>query len=564
MERETKKKRGSLRRAINIHLLVGMLIIMVLSMVLAVILVTIPSMGLYKRELWHESSMVTAIMGKDKVADAMKNAMEIYYSTPEEIRSNQFSEVYADRIHSMMSDDYRVNNDLVIKCGREAELLSIYYIFYDEERNRAVMAINGLGEDEELLPGQWIYDEGGELRKEVQKCEESLWYMPVSYDSDYGWIATNFDPIYDTEGNILGVVSTTVRIDALSFAISIFLLAYIPIMVIIIIWRTAADARWTKKRIIKPITELTEGARNYAGNRGLDENDRFLSVFRNLELKTGDEIEELWRTMADMEAEIEASMVTIKEETAAKEKLKTELDLAKQIQKGALPIDFNSVSEERGFTLFASMEPAKEVGGDFYDFFRIDERHVGLVIADVSGKGVPAALFMMISKALIRNTAAKGGKPSAILREVNESLCAENPNAMFVTVWLGILDTATGEVLAANGGHEFPFLTGEDGKFFMYEEPHGIALGVMEGMEYEDYTFTIPKGGMLYVYTDGVAEAHNEKDELFEMDRIGETLNSCKEPDPHNVIEAMRNALKDFKGNRDQFDDITMLAVKNK
>ncbi len=562
MENQNMRKKGSLGKAINRHLVLGMLIIMILSLILAIILIIIPSMGLYKRELRHEGAMVTALIGKDNVIRAIEDAKEIYYSTPEEIRSDQFSEEYINIILAGLADDYEENKDLVITCGREAELKKIYYTFYDEEYHRAVIAINGFSDTGDLLPGQWISDATGKTWNEVNRTLDSKWYLPVHYNHELGWIATNFDAINDSEGNMVGCISTTVGINALVTAIEVFLLMYIPIIVIIIIWRTAAEAKWTKDRVIEPINELADGAGQYAGNHGLDENDRYLSAFRNLEIKTGDEIEELWKTMADMEAEIETSMVTIREESAAKAKYVTELELARQIQKGALPIDFDEVMAGSGFSLFASMEPAKEVGGDFYDFFRLDDNHVGLVIADVSGKGVPAALFMMKSKALVRNTATMGSSPAETLKEVNDNLCADNPNAMFVTVWFGILNTDSGEVIAANGGHEYPFLTGEDGKFLEFEEPHGIALGIMEGLEYENYNFRIPKGGMLYVYTDGVAEAHNEKDELYDLERIGNTLNSCTDPNPHDVIEVMKKSLNDFKGNRDQFDDITMLAVK--
>ena len=562
METQNVKKKVSLRKAINRHLIFGMTIIMVSSLILAIILIIIPSMGLYKRELKHEGAMVTALIGKDKVVKTIEDARNIYYSTPEEIRSDQFSDEYIDIILAGMADDYEVNKDLVVTCGREAELKKIYYTFYDEEYMRAVIAINGYSDDGNLLPGQWVPDESGKTWKEVDRTIDSAWYLPIFYNIELGWTATNFDPIYDSEGNRIGCISTTVGIDALVTAVTVFLLMYIPTMVIIIIWRTVADAKWTKNRVIAPINELAGGARQYAGNHSLDENDRYLSAFRNLEIKTGDEIEELWETMADMEAEIETSMVTIREESAANAKYATELDLARQIQKGALPTDFDEFMEGSGFTLFASMEAAKEVGGDFYDYFRLDEKHMGLVIADVSGKGVPAALFMMKSKALVRNTAILGRDPAETLKEVNDNLCADNPNAMFVTVWFGILNTDSGEIIAANGGHEFPFLTGEDGQFSKFEEPHGIALGYMEGLEYENYSFRIPKGGMLYVYTDGVAEAHNEQDELYDLDRIGNTLNSCAERNPHDVIEVMKKSLNDFKGNRDQFDDITMLAVK--
>ena len=191
----------------------------------------------------------------------------------------------------------------------------------------------------------------------------------------------------------------------------------------------------------------------------------------------------------------------------------------------------------------------------------IDEDHLGLVIADVSGKGIPAALFMMISKSLIKTRAMQGGKPSEILKFVNDSLCDDNINDMFVTVWLGILTISTGDVIAANAGHEYPFITGEDGRLTLYKDRHGMVIGAMGGIQYKDYGFKLAKGQRLFVYTDGVAEATNEKNELFGLERIEESLNRYDGDSPEGLIRYMKAEVDAFAGSMEQFDDITMLSL---
>ena len=207
------------------------------------------------------------------------------------------------------------------------------------------------------------------------------------------------------------------------------------------------------------------------------------------------------------------------------------------------------------------MIPAKEVGGDFYDFFMIDDSHLAMVIADVSGKGVPAALFMMISKTLIKNRALQGGTPAEILKFTNNSLTEDNIHDMFVTIWIGILDTETGIMTASSAGHEYPFITDSDGEYKLFQDPHGVVCGAIDGLEYEDYTVEIPVGGRLFVYTDGVAEAQNKAEEMFGLDRIEKSLNSHRDLRPSEIIPLVKEDVDSFADGQEQFDDITMLCL---
>jgi sigma-B regulation protein RsbU (phosphoserine phosphatase) len=248
--------------------------------------------------------------------------------------------------------------------------------------------------------------------------------------------------------------------------------------------------------------------------------------------------------------------------TREKERISTELDLAKQIQENMLPSVFPPYPDRHDLDIHASMDPAKAVGGDFYDFFLIDEEHLGMVMADVSGKGIPAALFMMMARIMINSAAKTGIPPSEVLRQVNERICENNDAEMFVTVWLGILNLTTGEVTAANAGHEYPMLRGAKGDFVIKKDPHGFVVGGMEGVRYRDYSFTLERGGTLFLYTDGLPEANDKNGKLFGTDRILEVLNRDPKASAEQLLDTMTAAVAEYVGKTEQFDDLTMMAVR--
>lgn len=241
---------------------------------------------------------------------------------------------------------------------------------------------------------------------------------------------------------------------------------------------------------------------------------------------------------------------------------RTELDMAAQIQESMLPGAFPAFPDRPEFDLFASMDPAREVGGDFYDFFLIDDDHLALLIADVSDKGVPAALTMMSAKMLIHYRACQGGALSQVLEDVNNELCQKNESGMFVTVWMGILDTQDGALTCVNAGHENPFVKRFNGAFRLFQDKHGLPLGVMQGMRYQEYTLQLNPGDSIFVYTDGVPEANNPDGELYGMQRLETALKGLKDPSPQYVLKAVRADVDAFVGAAKQFDDLTMLCMK--
>jgi len=254
----------------------------------------------------------------------------------------------------------------------------------------------------------------------------------------------------------------------------------------------------------------------------------------------------------------------IRRVTAEKERISTELKLAKQIQEGVLPGIFPAFPERREFELYASMDPAKEVGGDFYDFFLIDDDHLCLVIADVSGKGVPAALFMMISKILLKTRIQSGDTPRQALINVNKQLQEGGETDMFVTVWLSVLDLKTGKAIVSNAGHEHPVIRRAGSKYRLIKYKHSPALGMMEETAFEEHEFQMNPGDALFVYTDGVPEATNHDNELFGTDRMLEALNKEPEAGAKQVLTNVRDGVNSFVGDAEQFDDLTMLCLEYK
>ena len=242
----------------------------------------------------------------------------------------------------------------------------------------------------------------------------------------------------------------------------------------------------------------------------------------------------------------------------AEHKMEQELEYARVIQESALPRNFKVPRDD--FSVFALMDPAREVGGDFYDFFIVRADVLGLVIADVSGKGIPASLFMMRSKTIIQGLAKSLKSPSEILFEANNALCEGNDAESFVTAWIGIIDLNTGIMTCANGGHEYPILMRADGDYELVKDKHGLVLGAMENAKYTEYELQFNPGDKLFVYTDGVPEAINEEIEQYGTDRLCQALNKVKEATVEETIHAIKQDVTRFVRSAEQFDDITMLS----
>jgi len=310
------------------------------------------------------------------------------------------------------------------------------------------------------------------------------------------------------------------------------------------------------KRIVRPLRVMTEKVVSLGGE---DLQFKMEDTYR-----TGDEVEALAESFATLSARTLQYVDQVRSVTAEKERIGTELALATNIQASMLPHIFPAFPEREEFDIFASMDPAKEVGGDFYDYFLVDDDHLCMIIADVSGKGVPAALFMMASKIILQSSAMLHFSPEEILQRANRTICMNNEMEMFVTVWLGILELSTGKLIAANAGHEIPALRKPGQPFELFRDKHGFVIGGMEGVKYRPYEIQLEPGSKLFLYTDGVAEATSAEKELFGTDRMIDALNTDPDAAPEQLLKNVRAAVDGFVKEAEQFDDLTMLCLEYK
>ena len=317
----------------------------------------------------------------------------------------------------------------------------------------------------------------------------------------------------------------------------------------------------TRKKVVKPLVMIGRAANEFVVRSEHSENPSDWT-YDAPSIKSKDEIHALADFMVVMTDRIKTSVTELLSANSEKERISTELGLATRIQSSMLPNVFPPFPEHKEFSIYASMDPAKEVGGDFYDFFFIDETHLGLVIADVSDKGVPAALFMMSSMLIIRNIAKEGYSPAKLLERANNSIAASNTAEMFVTVWFGIFDTQTGLIQAANAGHEYPMVRSGGQDFAILKDRHGFVLGEMEGMKYREYEIELQHGDTIFVYTDGVPEASNEKEEFFGTGGLLKALNENPDGSPQELVTRVSKRLEEHNGDAPQFDDATMLCLK--
>lgn len=309
--------------------------------------------------------------------------------------------------------------------------------------------------------------------------------------------------------------------------------------------------------VLRPLKKIQNSIRLYERSKdsaGVAENLR--------EIRSRNEIGELSEDVVKLTRELDQYMGRMESITAERERITTELALATRLQAAFLPHDFPPFPDRQEFELYASMDPAREVGGDFYDYYLIDEDHLCLVMADVSGKGVPAALFMMVCKIILQSCAMLGRSAAETLAKTNEAICSNNQEEMFVTVWLGILEISTGRLTAANAGHEYPVLKRPDGSFELLKDKHGLVIGVMDSAKYREYELTLEPGAKLFLYTDGVPEATNAEERMFGMERMLRALNTEPEAAPAHILQNVSAAVTDFVKDAEQFDDLTMLCME--
>ena len=378
---------------------------------------------------------------------------------------------------------------------------------------------------------------------------------------DKGYIETDphitaMIPLVGSDHHTKGILCVQKQMDILTSKRNTFLFHVFSMLLITAIILILIQSRYMTRILLMPLKDITEEAARFAAENTANQQKLTDTIKKN------DEIGMLASAIDQMEERTCDYMRDLTRITAEREKLHTELTLASRIQAHMLPSEFPAFPDRTEFDIYATMEPAKDVGGDFYDFFLVDDDHLCMIIADVSDKGVPAALFMMASKIIIENYSKMKLSPSEILEHTNNDISNNNKDDMFITVWLGILEISTGRITAVNAGHEYPVIKHSNGDFELLKDKHGFVLGAIEDLTFEEYEIVLEPGAKVFVYTDGVPEAINNEAKAFGPDRMLDALNRYKDENLETLLRKMRETVDEFSEDAEQFDDITMLCLE--
>lgn len=492
----------------------------------------------------------------DEVNNIYLNKTSPMYETDEEWAEyfGQYEVLFDDGYYEFFDDleEIKVANDV----------LALYIISIDKESKTCVYVINADRTEEACPTGTWdiIYEQNYSVLENPEKGFDSY----ITNTEAYGWLCSAGEAILDEEGNVIAHAMVDLSMDDVMEERHTFLRNLCIIMVVVAIILLIVFVLFVNTSIIKPINSLSSAARRFVDNMSSGEDDKNESVFAELKIKTKDEIENLLHSVQFMESELHDYINNLSKITAEKERIGTELNIATQIQADMLPSIFPAFPERNEFDIYATMSPAKEVGGDFYDFFMVDDRHLAIVIADVSGKGVPAALFMVIGKTLIKDHTQPGCDLGEVFTKVNNMLCEANSEGLFITAFEGVLDLVTGEFVFVNAGHECPYIYKKGKEYELYKVRPGFVLAGMEGMKYTVGSLTLEEGDKIFQYTDGVTEATSLVEELYGDDRLKEVLNKNTDKSPHELLPLIKEDIDKFVGEAPQFDDITMLCLEYK
>ena len=523
----------------NIHLQPKLLFGLILMGIVLMVALTITIMTIYRSHMETQYSQSAF-----KMATTVANLID--------------GSKIAKYRNTLEKDDYYEETRNKLNMIRAANDLKYLYVVIPEDTQ---FYIWDTGSEEDIAEGnvcdlgdtdEYLSDDADDIMLSAFNADDNQ-VMVVTNSDKYGYLASAYVAILDAEGKPAALASVDISLDAINNEIRQFVTLLALVSFAILLVSSILYYFYIRRILIKPIKTLHSDTEKLVRDNMEDLDD-----FKN-RVHTGDELEELGTSFEYMTKELSAYITNLASVTAEKERIGAELNIASQIQADMLPRIFPAFPGRPEFDIYASMTPAKEVGGDFYDFFLIDDDHIGLVMADVSGKGVPAALFMVIAKTLIKNQAQISKSPAEILKRVNEQLCEGNEAELFVTVWLAVVQISTGKGFAANAGHEHPVICRANGDFELIEYRHSPAVATMEGIRFREHEFQLNPGDKLFVYTDGVPEATNAQNELFGTTRMLEVLNSNKSASPKELLDSVREGIDAFVGSAPQFDDITMM-----
>ena len=434
--------------------------------------------------------------------------------------------------------------------------IAFLYLFYPEEE-QFIYILEAIrpGDDPEKISSMGDCFEYGEMELAHLvpdiKAGRASSELIMGADVGYGETVSAWAPVFDSDGKVAAMVEADCSLANLSAVIREYALRIIGVQLLFMLFVLLLVIEILRRNVTQPVGQLSKMVESY--EHGSVTQPKF---------RHKDELQMLGNSFAEMTERINAYTQEVARATEEQGRISAEYNVAKQIQTDILPSVFPAFPERRDFDIYASLYSSKEICGDFYDFFLIDEDHLCMVVGDVSGKGVPAAMFMVIVKTLIKNRALQGFSPAEVLQNVSEQVLEGNNAGMFTTVWLAVLELSTGKGLAANAGQEHPALRHAGKRFELQEYRHSPPVGAMEGVRFRDHGFQLEPGDTLFVYTDGVKDSKNPKEEPFGKERILEALNREPEATPSVLLQTMKSAIDSFYGEAQQADDLTMLSLK--
>jgi len=546
-----KKKTNRLGRELIVVLLFFFSLIVILLLAGSFVAHTREIYNLYKERAAKVSITSASLLDGDYIKDLCEAVSSQEY---QELREKAAAED-----DPSILEEYLKEKDLYEKYVNSTDLLStlqkseqVEYIYVQDLEEEGAMY---LLDPSETILSLGLFEKNAEGLDDWTTNDR----VPATVTkSEYGYLSTCAEPVYASDDKAYAVVGVDIDMNQVIKRRNSFAFIMVIESFVILLLMAFAGSFFIRKVVSDPLCSLARDASAFGAN---DEAD-LEGLVVDVPARRDDEILDLYKDIRKMQLGIIRYMKNLTAVTEEKERLSTELDIANRIQSSMLPSTFPAFPDRPEFDVFARMKPAKSVAGDFYDFFLIDDDHLGVVMADVSGKGIPASLFMMMSKIIINNIAQLGVSPHEVLQMANERICENNDANMFVTVWFGVITISTGHVIAANAGHEYPVVQNADGVYELLRDKHGLVLGGMEGIRYRDYEFDLSKGQILFLYTDGVPEATTAKNEQFGTDRMMEALNRKQTANPEELVNHMLSTVDDFYGGAEQFDDITMLAIR--
>ena len=494
-----------------------------------------------------------------------KQIENLYANVTKQFAETAISYIDPERIFSWLTDgsdgNWDSTNARLYELTETAEVAFIYLTVVSSDyksRTYVFDTVNSLVLDAKEIPLGYVQSLENKTPDYIESLrniiEKGLSKSYFSYTATGGHVTTMV-PVRDFTGANIAIMSVVKPMTEIREYKAGYLKTFLTAILIFTVFFLGLYMLSLLRGLVGPLMLIIDETSNFAAHHG-----ELSGVLKKI--KNHDELGLLAKSIEKMSEDMNRYISDLTKATAEKERLGAELNVATKIQAEMLPRVFPPYENHPEIELFATMSPAKEVGGDFYDFFMIDDDHFAVVVADVSGKGVPAALFMVIAKTLLKDAAYRFKTPAEIFTHVNNILCEGNESGLFVTCWMAILEISTGRLQFANAGHTAPLLC-QNGKVSYIHTKPNLMLAAMEGIPYKNYEITIQAGDRIFMYTDGVTEATDSQNRLYGEERLLETLSreDAKKLQPKELLSFVRADIDAFVGGADQFDDITMLGM---